>query len=174
MTLSLKAGNRAAFAEGANVFIGEQKLKTVRSVSSIMARPFEITGLLDAENAVLRLVATGAMDSESFVDRQIECLCALQTPWAYNRLVDLTDCTGACAYESLHRFAYFWISRQSQLNRTIREAVVTSNRLTIARLPTIELLFPKHELRAFTDVAEAEAWVMASEQEASLVRRENR
>ncbi len=153
-------GNLVTFAPLTRFLTNERYHKALCSVGFIMANPFKITARIDEENAIFRVVATGVMDSDLFINRQIECLSAVEKPWMYNRLIDLTDCTGACAYESLHRFAYFWSLRQSQINRTIREAVVTTNGLTVARLPTIELMFRKHKLRVLADIAEAEAWVI--------------
>ncbi len=83
------------------------------------------------------------MDSDAFVDPQLELFSKLPRPWAYNRLVDVTDCVGTCAYDSLSRFAKFWEALQFQMDRIVRASVVSRNGLTVARLPSIQVMFPK-------------------------------
>ena len=124
-----------------------------------MTEVFSIHFVQDDARGILRVVAAGPMESVRFVDAQIEKLSALDAPWAYNRLMDLTQVNGACAYDELVRFAGYWTSIRFRIDRTIRMAMVSRNGLTVARLPTMELMFPRHEMRAFDDFAEAEAWV---------------
>ena len=124
-----------------------------------MTEVFSIHFVQDDARGILRVVAAGPMESVRFVDAQIETLRSLEAPWAYNRLMDLTEINGACAYDELVRFAGYWTSIRFQIDRTIRMAMVSRNGLTVARLPTMELMFPRHEMRAFDTLADAEDWL---------------
>jgi hypothetical protein len=124
-----------------------------------MTDTFNIDIIQDDARGILRIVAAGPMESVRFVDAQIAKLSALDAPWAYNRIMELSEVNGACAYEELARFAAWWTSIRFDIDRTIRMAMLSRNGLTVARLPTMELMFPRHEMRVFDDLAEAEAWV---------------
>ncbi len=124
-----------------------------------MTERFTIHFVQDDVRGILRIVAAGPMQSARFIDAQIEKFRSLEAPWAYNRLMDLTQVNGACAYDELVRLAAYWTSIRFQIDRTVRMAMVSRNGLTVARLPTMELMFPRHDMRAFDDMAEAEDWV---------------
>ena len=124
-----------------------------------MTEVFSVDIIQDDTKGILRVVAVGPMESARFVDAQIDKLKSLDAPWAYNRLMELREVNGACAYEELSRFAAWWTSIRFDMNRTVRMAMLSHNGLTVARLPTMELMFPRHEMRAFDDPVEAEDWL---------------
>ncbi len=128
-----------------------------------MTEVFSVDIIQDDARGILRVVAAGPMESVRFVNAQIEKLNSLPAPWAYNRLMDLAEVNGACAYDELVRFAGYWTSIRFQIDRTIRMAMVSRNGLTVARLPTMELMFPRHEMRAFDNLAEAQDWLVRAD-----------
>ncbi len=125
-----------------------------------MSTDFSVTFALDETRGLIRAKAAGPIDSAGFVDGAIAFCSGLEAPWRYNRLNDLSDCTGFVSYDDLSRMAAFWAPFTSRLSIPLKVAVVTTNRLVAARLPTVEQLYTGQEHRVFTTVEEAEAWLL--------------
>ena len=120
---------------------------------------FSITTRPDLVRLRLETVCSGPIDSAAFVDDQIAHFRRMDAPWLFDRLVDLTACSGFVAYEDLARMARYWETIIRLAPRPLRNAVVSDNRMVAARMPTVDLLYRNQEFRAFADRAEAEAWL---------------
>jgi hypothetical protein len=114
---------------------------------------------LDEAHGLIRATASGEISSPDFVDRSIAYFTSLGEPWRYNRLNDLSDCTGFVSYEDLSRMARFFAPMVHLFPSPRKVAVVSRNRLVHARIPTIDQLFTDQMHRAFLTIDEAEAWL---------------
>jgi hypothetical protein len=105
------------------------------------------------------ITVSGNMHSSEYIDAQIAQLKANAHLLSFDRLADIRLCSGHVAYEDVIRYGQFWSSVKSLMSRDIRVAVITENALTIARLPLSNLSYPRQQMKAFTTIAEAEAWL---------------
>ncbi len=121
---------------------------------------FTVTASHDAARRRLDMVATGPMDSARFIDEEIAALKACGSPWLFDRLIDLRGCAGHVHYDDIERLAAYWNPIAYQAPRPVKVAVVTHNRLVIARLPLADGLFNKHHMQAFEDMAPALEWLL--------------
>ncbi len=128
------------------------------SERALQFEAFSIVTTQDVARLRLETVCTGPIDSVAFVDDQIAHFRRMDAPWLFDRLVDLTACTGFVAYEDLARMARYFDTIIRLAPRPLRNAVVSDNRMVAARMPTVDLLFRNQEFRAFSTRAEAEAW----------------
>ncbi len=120
---------------------------------------FSFKCMTDAKAQRLCLTATGQMDSARFIDNEIAACRATGAPWLFDRLIDLSNCAGFIAFEDLERLARYFETIIARAPRTLNTAIVSNNRLTQARMPAIDLLFPRQTLRVFDSRAEAIAWL---------------
>ncbi|MFT4076667.1 MAG: hypothetical protein QM647_14180 [Asticcacaulis sp.] len=125
-----------------------------------MTEAFFLTHVVDKANHCVYLTVVGPMDSAAFIDRQIEILKSLEAPWTYDRVIDLLDCDGHVAYEDILRLGEYWAGLRFFIKRDVRVAVITKNPLITARLPLADLLFPRHEMRAFPTIQAGTAWLV--------------
>jgi hypothetical protein len=98
------------------------------------------------------------MDSRAYVDALIAWYQNIDSPWLYQRLVDLRSSTGSPAYEDLLRLSKFYRSVQS-FNDSQKIALIVSNQNDLARTPSLNLLFGTFPIMAFLDEADAFSWL---------------
>jgi hypothetical protein len=124
-----------------------------------MSEDFELKFDEDENKRRVRILVSGALHSSDYIDAQIRRLEAQPRLLSYDRLADISLCTGHVAYEDVIRYGDYWKSVKHLMLRDIRVAVVTDNPLTIARLPMSNLSYPRQVMKAFMTVAEADAWL---------------
>jgi hypothetical protein len=120
---------------------------------------FSLTHVVDRPNECVHLTARGPMDSVAFISQQIAILKSLETPWTFDRVIDLLECEGHVAYDDIVRLGDYWSALRFFIKRDVRVAVITKNPLITARLPLADLLFPRHEMRAFSTIDEGMGWI---------------
>lgn len=120
---------------------------------------FRLTIALEASRGWVRTKGYGPIDSAAYVDNSIAFFKTLEDPWRYHSLVDWSQCTGFVVYEDLFRLAASWAPYLHRMTAPRKIAVVSVNRLTVARMPSVDQLFPGQIYRPFATVVDAESWL---------------
>ncbi len=123
---------------------------------------FAFTAVIDRELSRIYLTASGDMDSAGFVDGYIAQMDALGDPWNFDRVIDVRGCHGHAEYDDFVRLGKYWAPLSHRAPGPLKTAVITRNARTESRMSIVSMLLPGHEVQAFEDLAEAEAWLGAS------------
>lgn len=126
-----------------------------------MSDAFHIELTADHDRRRIHIRSHGPMDAAAYVERQMDQLSADSELCAYDRLTDLSGSHGFVTADHVARYAEFWQGLRFYMPRTIRVAVVTDNRLVVARLPMANLSFPKQIMKSFTTADAAGQWLDA-------------
>ncbi len=124
-----------------------------------MTERFSIVCTVDYPRQLLRITATGPIDSRAYVDRCIAFYKSVDDVWAFDRLYDQTQCTGFVAFEDLGRLVQVMAPIWGQARRQPRVALANPKKLATARFGLVTQLVQKPNHQIFETLEEAEAWL---------------
>ncbi len=124
-----------------------------------MADCFSMVCSVDRPRHLLRIKATGPIDSVAYVDRCIAFYNTVEAVWAFDRLYDQTECTGFVAFEDLDRMVKVMSPVWGRARILPRVALANPRRLASARFELVTQLVHKPNHRLFETVETAEAWL---------------
>ncbi len=125
----------------------------------VMSDSFHMRLVEDHDRHRVYIETRGQMDPAQYIDRQIAQIQANPDLCAYDRVTDLRGSIGFVTGDHVTRYAAFWQGLRFDMPRIIRVAVITENRLVIARLPMANLSYPKQIMQAFATPDAADAWL---------------
>ena len=124
-----------------------------------MTERFSIVCKADPYSRLLRVTATGPIDSRAYVDRCIAFYNNIDEVWAYDRLYDQTQCTGFVAFEDLDRLVQAMAPIWGRARTPPRVALANPKKLASARFGLVTQLVAKPNHQVFDTLEAAEAWL---------------
>ena len=124
-----------------------------------MSERFSMVFKADPQSRLLRVTATGPIDSRAYVDRCIAFYNSIDEVWAYDRLYDQTQSSGFVAFEDLDRLVKAMAPIWGRARTQPRVALANPKKLASARFGLVTQLVQKPNHQLFDTLEEAEAWL---------------
>jgi hypothetical protein len=124
---------------------------------------YRLNVFVDEDRRVLIFRLIGAMPSAEFVERLHTAYATIERPWAWSRVMDFRRFEGLIEFSDVEEMARRWQEMTAGEVYHARVAVVSTDPLDKARVPTASPLFPNETVCYFSDYHDAMAWVLASD-----------
>ena len=119
--------------------------------------PYEVTFHVDEAKKRVTIKARGELESAAYIDDCIRIYKGLGQWWAYTKLMDTRDTTGAIGYEDIVRMSQFTSALPP--NVTLARVARLRNSLQEAKSASLKILFDSSEMETFVDEDAALAWL---------------
>ena len=133
-----------------------------------MAQKSRFTFHIDEQHRFMVVRPIGEMTGPVMAARVVEAYRSVDTPWRYNRIVDLRRYQGYVAKEDRALIASAWADITKGIEYRARVAMVVRDSFEKLRLPELSEQFPHETICYFLDYHEAVGWVMAADHEGYL------
>ncbi|ESQ90366.1 hypothetical protein ABAC460_09430 [Asticcacaulis sp. AC460] len=124
---------------------------------------YRLNVFVDEDRKVLIFRVIGAMPSAEFVQRLHAAYATIDRPWTWSRVMDFRRFEGVIDLTDVEEMAQRWKAMTADQNYHARVAVVSTDPLDKARVPTASPLFPNETVCHFSDYHDAMAWVLADD-----------
>lgn len=132
---------------------------------------YRLNFFVDKDRKVLIFRVIGAMPSAEFVQRLFDAYATIDRPWDWSRVMDFRRFEGLIDFSDVEETARRWKDMTTGETYHAKVAVVSTDPLDKARVPTASPLFPNETVCHFSDYHEAMAWILAPD---ALERRADR
>ncbi|MDC7675081.1 hypothetical protein [Asticcacaulis machinosus] len=119
-----------------------------------------ITVRLDEDHKVIMFRVVGEVDGADIVDTLMKTYESLSEPWQYHRLLDLRRHDGLMHVSHIDDLRCRWQALVGdRVTIPVRGAIITSNALSFARLPSVRKNFTGKQIHTFHSLDEGMDWV---------------
>lgn len=117
--------------------------------------------IVDEAHRLVIIRPIGDMPAMDFVDQLFDGYRNLDKPWTYRRVTDMRRFEGFIDQEAIDEIARRWNEITAGVTYSAKAALVTTDPLDRARLPTVSPQFPCETICLFADFHEAVGWLLS-------------
>lgn len=133
-----------------------------------MGNACRLNFIVDEAHRLVIIRPIGDMPAMDFVDQLFEGYRSLGEPWTYHRVTDMRRFEGFIDQDAIDEIVRRWNEMTAGITYSAKVALVTTDALDRARLPTVSPQFPYETICPFTDFHEAVGWLLSETPDAYL------